>query len=133
MQHGSCLCGAVRFFIDGPMRPVLACHCGQCRKQSGHVWATTSVAEADLTLDRDDGLAWYRSSDTARRGFCRLCGSSLFWQPDDAPRIAVAAGALDAPTGLRLGGHVFVADKGDYYEIGDGLPQFQQFSGGTNV
>lgn len=133
MTAGSCLCGAVSFTITGPMRAVLACHCGQCRKQSGHVWAATSVAESDLSFGREEGLAWYRASDTARRGFCKLCGSSLFWKPDDMPRIAVAAGALDEPTGLKLEKHVFVADKGDYYEIADGLPQFKRFSGGERA
>lgn len=133
MQHGSCLCGEVAFSIDGSMRPVLACHCGQCRKSSGHFWAATSVAEADLTLERDTGLAWYRASDSARRGFCRFCGSSLFWCPDHAARIAVAAGSLDAPTGLRLEGHVFVADKADYHEIGGDLPCFAQFRGGAHA
>lgn len=66
---------------------------------------------------------WYRASDFARRGFCADCGSSLFWQRDGSDIIDVAAGALDSPTGLRLQGHIFTADKGDYYQITDGLPQ----------
>ena len=130
MRKGSCLCGAVSFSIEAPMRPILACHCGQCRKQSGHVWAATSAPDEALTFQCDEGLAWYRASKVARRGFCSRCGASLFWKPDDAPRIAIAAGSLDAPTGLELVKHVFVADKGDYYEITDGLPQHEKSSGG---
>jgi len=126
MHHGSCLCGAVRFEITGPMRPVVACHCSQCRRTSGHVWAATSVPDKALRLIRADGLRWYRSSDRARRGFCAICGASLFWKPDGEDRTAIAAGALDQPTGLRLDRHIFTADKGDYYDIADDLPRRAQ-------
>lgn len=79
----------------------------------------------------DRGLKWYRASDKARRGFCGKCGSTLFWQPDRADRVAIAAGSLDGETGLATAAHVFVADKGDYYRLGDELPQHEQ--GGDEV
>ncbi len=81
----------------------------------------------DLTIDGP--VRWFRSSDSARRGFCPDCGSSLFWQADGADRVSVAPGAVDAPTGLHLAGHIFVADKGDYYDIADGLPQTRNDEG----
>ena len=132
MQTGSCLCGAVTFHVTGDLRPVIACHCTQCRKTSGHFWAATSTADSNITMTQTGGLTWFRASETARRGFCATCGSSLFWKPDDQDRTAIAAGALDNPTGLSTSAHVFVADKGDYYDIADTCPQFQQFSGGEN-
>jgi len=133
MIEGSCLCGAVRFSIDGPMRDVLGCHCGQCRKQTGHYWAATSVPDAALQFQQQDGLAWFEASDTVRRGFCKLCGSTLFWKPGGEGRTVVSAGSLEPGTGLRLTQHVFVKDKGDYYEITDGLPQHHAFSGAENA
>lgn len=133
MVTGSCLCGAVSFTLRGPLRDVLGCHCGQCRKQTGHFWAATSVPDEALEMTRQDGLAWYRASDTVQRGFCRECGATLFWKPDNAPRIAVGVGGLEQPTGLKMTSHVFVADKGDYYEIADGLPQHERFSGGEDA
>ena len=48
MHNGSCLCGAVTFEVNGSLRPPDACHCNQCRKQSGHFWASTDVPLADL-------------------------------------------------------------------------------------
>ncbi|MDX2274765.1 MAG: GFA family protein [Hyphomonadaceae bacterium] len=127
MAAGSCLCGAVRFTIYAPLKDGDACHCSQCRKQSGHYWASTNVKRADLQLEGEDKLTWYKSSDQASRGFCSTCGSALFWQATAKPdRVAVALGAIDNPTGAKLGIHIFVADKGDYYEIADGLPQNQQ-------
>jgi hypothetical protein len=126
MPKGSCLCGAVTFEIDGALHPPDACHCGQCRKWSGHYWASTDVPRSSLRIDGEDRVAWYQSSEKVRRGFCSACGSSLFWDPIGREKIGVAMGAIEAPTGTRLGIHIFVADKGDYYEIADGLPQNQQ-------
>ena len=123
MPHGSCLCGAVSFDVTEPLRPPDACHCSQCRKQSGHVWASTDVAREALSLQGAETLTWFQSSETIRRGFCRVCGSVLFWDPPARGRIAVAMGAFDSPTETRLAKHIFVADKGDYYDIADGLPQ----------
>ena len=114
---GGCLCGAVRFSISGAMRGVINCHCGQCRRSHGHYAAYSAVGADDLTMTEDRGLKWYKSSDTARRGFCMECGSSLFWKPADKLHVAVAAGSLDQPTGLVTTGDIFTADKGDYYMI----------------
>ncbi len=118
-MRGSCLCGAVSYRVSGPLRPVVACHCVQCRKTSGHFVAATSAAREAIEITGE--VAWYRSSETARRGFCPVCGSSLFW---DGPgsHLSIMAGTLEAPTGLTLAGHIFCADKGDYYEIADDLP-----------
>ena len=118
--EGGCLCGAVRYRVTGPLRPVIACHCTQCRKTSGHHVAATSAPRDKVEVHGP--VAWFASSETARRGFCPTCGSNLFW---DGPgtHLSIMAGTLDAPTGLSLAGHIFVADKGDYYNIADDLPQ----------
>lgn len=119
---GGCLCGAVRFALRRPLRAVVVCHCGQCRRWHGHVGAYTQCDADGLRLDEDRGLAWFRSSEVARRGFCRECGSSLFWQRHGSDRVSVAAGALDAPTGLATTLQIFAADKGDYYDLDPALP-----------
>ena len=122
-----CLCGAIRYRASGPLRPVLACHCTQCRRQSGHYAAMTSVDLDHFWLERDTALSWYRASPVAERGFCRVCGSNLFWKPAAEPRISIAAGTLDGPTGLAIEEHIFCADKGDYYELDDRVPQKAQW------
>jgi hypothetical protein len=66
---------------------------------------------------------WYAASATAKRGFCPRCGSFLFWAADAEDTMSFALGALDGQTGLRLEKHIFVNDKGDYYDIADGVPQ----------
>ena len=126
MPKGSCLCGAVRFTVEGELPGPDACHCVQCRKHSGHVFASTDVPKSSLTVEGEDALAWYQSSARVRRGFCKTCGSSLFWDPVQSEKIAVAMGAFDDSTGTRLHMHIFVAEKGDYYDIADGLPQHER-------
>ena len=122
MFHGSCLCGAVAFEVDAPLRPVCDCHCTQCRKQSGHFWAATSAPMSSLRITRDAGLEWYDASAAARRGFCRECGSFLFWKPADDDRMSFAPGALDGPTGLTTDESIFHEDAGDYYDPDQGAP-----------
>jgi hypothetical protein len=129
VHRGSCLCGAVTFEVDGALPGPDACHCTKCRKHSGHYYAGTDVPRSALTIHGEDHVTWYASSEKVRRGFCRTCGSSLFFDPLDREKhawIGVAMGAFDTPTETKLRIHIFVADKGDYYEIADGLPQNEQ-------
>lgn len=121
MQSGRCLCGAIKFQTKAEPRFESACHCTQCRKQSGHVWSSAQVDVGDLEIHGT--VKWYEASETAKRGFCSICGSFLFWKAHHENAISFALGALDGPTGLKLKKHIFTADKGDYYEITDGLPQ----------
>ncbi|MEQ8667477.1 MAG: GFA family protein [Rhodospirillales bacterium] len=127
---GSCLCGAVRYRTNAPLGPGFnACHCTQCRKQSGHHAAYVAAGRAaDVTIDGAGNVTWYRASDTAKRGFCRICGSQLFWVPDDGGTFDVSGGTLDEHPPIALTGHIFVADKGAYYDIADGLPTYPQDS-----
>ncbi len=119
-MKGGCLCGQVRFEADPPLREVIACHCSQCRKTSGHFWAATSVPKARFHLESAETLRWYEASQTAQRGFCGTCGSFLFWEARGRDEISFAAGALDGPTGLQVAEHWHLEDAGDYYSIEDG-------------
>jgi hypothetical protein len=129
-MKGSCLCGAGSTRDRGKLeKQPEACHCSQCRKQTGHFLAAVNVLRKDLAVHGEDKVAWYQSSEKVRRGFCSTCGSTLFWNPniEGYQYIAVAMGAFDGPTGTRLAKHTFVGDKGDYYDIDDGLPQSEGF------
>lgn len=100
-----------------------------CRKWSGHFFAGTDVRREAVTIHGADSVTWYRSSKNVRRGFCSRCGSSLFFDPIDRDEhgwIGISMGAFEKPTDTLLRVHIYVADKGDYYDIADGLPQIQQ-------
>ena len=121
---GGCECGAVRYQLTPPLRPAVACHCHQCRRTSGNYVNATGVPRRNFALLSDDGLKWYRSSERARRGFCGVCGSSLFWSADALDTISIMTGTIDGATGLRTIAHICVADKGDYYTIDACEPQY---------
>ncbi len=123
VRRGGCLCGAVRYEVRGRLRQVVLCHCGQCRRWSGNAVAATRARKRRFALTEDRGLAWYDSSPDARRGFCRLCGSSLFWERRDGDRISILAGSLDDAGGLDSVAHVHVAEKAGYERLDDQLPR----------
>jgi len=120
---GSCYCGGVTYEVDGPLRPSVACHCSQCRKTSGHYWSATAVPKERFRITKDMHLKSFQASPKAVRHFCDACGSSLFWEPLDEPNMSVASGTLDDPVGLTTSKHIFVEDKGCYYDIEAGPEQ----------
>lgn len=124
-RTGACLCGVVRFKTKGPLREVVFCHCSQCRRQTGLYYAATNVTLDRIEVSGEQAVSWYRASPEAERGFCRTCGSALFWRRNGADYVSVMAGAFDQPSGLVGAYHIYCADKGDFYEIADDLPQYQ--------
>lgn len=127
MAHtGSCLCGTVKFTVTGELPQPNACHCKACRKHSGHYECSVDVPRSALSVQGTGQIKWFQSSEKVRRGFCAVCGSTLFWDPVFHDWTAIAMGAFDTPTGTTLARHIFVLEKGDYYEITDGLPQNSQ-------
>jgi len=124
---GRCNCGAVTFSASGPFRPSSACHCKSCRRQTGHYTVATKVRRADLDVSGETAMTWYAATAEAQRGFCASCGAHLFWRENGADTVWIKAGCLDEPTGLVLAGHIFVSEKGDYYDITDGLPQRSKY------
>ena len=120
---GGCLCGAVRYEVNGPLRDVVLCHCSRCRRTHGHVAAYAACRVGDLVLVASDSLRWYADSDR-ERGFCTTCGASLFWRAPGRETVSVAAGTIAAPTGLRTIGQIFVSSAGDYYDLPDAGERF---------
>ncbi len=121
---GGCYCGRVRYRANNVSLQVTECHCSQCRKQAGHRYAGTGAKASDIEIEGVTNLTWYRASPDAERGFCSTCGSHLFWKPSNKDYMGILAASVDEPSGLRMAKHIFVDDKGDYYEITDGLPQY---------
>ncbi|MEM7280449.1 MAG: GFA family protein, partial [Pseudomonadota bacterium] len=111
MATARCLCGEVVFELKGSLRPVIYCHCDQCRRTSGHFVAATAVNPDEIEFIKDTGLRWYYSSDSAQRGFCERCGSSLLWKPSHGKHISVMAGCVDEPSGLQADEHIYVQNR----------------------
>jgi len=130
VTEGGCLCGKVRYRVKGPLRDVVNCHCTMCQRLHGNFGPHSKARKEDITITKSDGLAWYETSKVARRGFCRDCGSGLFWEPFEQDATGIIAGSLDDPAELKTIGHIFVGEMSNFYEISDELPQFGGSSDG---
>ena len=133
LSTGGCLCGNVRYEVRGALRGVINCHCTMCQKLHGCYGAHTKALKANIKVTNNQGLAWYKTSDIAQRGYCRDCGSSLFWAPFDYDATGILAGSLDNPTNVATIGHIFTGEKSDFYQIDDDLPKFEASSNGELV
>lgn len=123
MHSGSCLCKAVTFTIDSPLTQIDACHCIECRKHSGHFFVSADIPKSSVSINGESNIQWFQSSQKVKRGFCKQCGSTLFWEPIYQDWTAVAMGTIDNHTNASIDKHIYVGEKGDYYDICDGLPQ----------
>lgn len=105
------------------MRKVVFCHCKQCQRLTGNFVAATACKTEHFELASDDSLTWYDSSDVAERGFCRSCGSSLFYRPKHGRHVSIMAGTVDSDTALNAHMHVYVEEAAPYTCLNDGLLQ----------
>jgi hypothetical protein len=124
-RGGRCLCGAVRYEVRGRLRHILVCHCVECRRWSGRAWAATAAEATGLTITGD--VVWRPSPESeyhAKRGTCGACGASLFWWADQGERIAIGAGSLDDPNGLRVVAHIWVEQGSDWERPAEGVPAY---------
>ena len=121
--RGSCLCGGVRFEIDGPLMRSSHCHCRQCQKAHGAPFRTRArVAAADFRyLLGEELVSFYESTPGTRRGFCKVCGAPVLVKFDEHSRSAqtdpaavalygVALATLDDDPGVRPDAHAFIVD-----------------------
>lgn len=116
IAEGGCYCKAVRYQVKGPLRNVIACHCHQCQQFSGSFVMASAAYDKDLTIaDEQKQLQWFTSSENAQRGFCRACGSQLFWKQNNNDKTSIMAGSLDDVSYIELSAHIYYDDKAHYY------------------
>jgi hypothetical protein len=127
--QGSCLCGALRYEIDGPFTLMMNCHCSMCRKHHGAPFATFAAApfEGFRWLSGENALGYYASSPNGKRSFCTTCGSVGPLLMPEAGLAVVAAGTLEGDPGIRPQAHMFVGSKAPWHTIADSLPQHREY------
>lgn len=131
IHTGSCLCGAVRYEVHGPLRGVVNCHCTMCQRLHGAFGAHSKAKKSHIRIAEDRGLKWHATSARARRGFCNDCGSNLFWEPMNQDATGIVAGNLDQPTHLPTIGQIFTGEKADFVDLVEGVPVFAGSSDGA--
>ena len=127
---GSCLCGGVSFEVSKMMKPLVGCHCAQCRKHTGHYWVSGAVLTENFRLTASNTLKWYQSGEDTRRGFCGTCGATMFFERAGAGRISFAAGSIDGAIGQKILTQVFTDEMGDYYDLPDTPECFAAYGAG---
>lgn len=130
MHKGSCSCGKIQYQYSGSLQEISMCHCRDCRKAQGTAFAAVSAIESSQ-FEITEGhklLKSYQSSPNKIRVFCSECGSPIYSERDDKPGIKrLRLGTLDTPMQVKNKYHVFVSSKAEWYEINDGLKQYDKF------
>ncbi len=121
---GTCLCGAVSYRAVG-LTDIWYCHCNQCQKLTGLYIAAAGVKRENLQIKGD--VNWLPISKQSNSGHCRTCGSYMFWDAHSFDTVSILAGSIDDTDGLLVKGHIYTSEKADYYEITDGLPQYDTY------
>ena len=127
-HRGHCLCGDVSFSAKG-LSDIWYCHCKQCQHLTGLYIAAAGVERENLHIVGP--VNWLPISEKSESGQCQTCGSYMFWNNPSRSTVSVLAGNIDDTAGLEVKGHIYVSQKGRYYEITDGLPQFESVPEGT--
>ena len=133
MHHGACLCGTIRYEIDGDIGPIVLCHCSDCRKAQGSAFAaTTPVKASELrVVSGAHALKAFESSPGKQRCFCSECGSPIFSRLVSRPDVVrLRVGTLDSKVTTTPIAHIYAASKAEWFDIADHLPRYDGFEPG---
>ncbi len=119
---GKCLCGAVTFTADVAKRDIDACHCDMCRRWSAGPYIGLPHDGA-VAFTGGESLGVYKSSEWAERGFCKACGSSLFYHLLGTDHYSFSVNALNDQRGFRLTSQIFIDEKPDFYDFANDTPK----------
>jgi hypothetical protein len=135
MVRGSCLCGGVRFEIDGETTPIGMCHCSKCRKVSGVASNANFMAGRDRLrwISGEDAISKFALPSGWGTWRCAVCGSPTPMLHPSGGAYWVPAGLLDSDPGVRVAGHIYVGSKAPWDEIGGSAPQLLEGFGSASA
>ena len=126
---GSCLCGGLRYEIQGEIGDIIQCHCQRCRKANGTAFATNApIQKADFNIVQGEHLLKkFQSTETTARCFCTDCGSPIISIKAETPDVyRLRIGTLDTPLQQKPTQHIFVASKAEWDSICDDVAQYAE-------
>ncbi|NMH60647.1 GFA family protein [Alteromonas ponticola] len=115
-QTGHCLCKAVTLNATAAVDELHACHCSMCRQWGGGPFLVTNCGTS-VTFDGEDSIQRYASSDWAERGFCKHCGTHLFYRYVASDTYFIPAGLLSLDESVRMTSQIFIDEKPHYYDF----------------
>lgn len=133
MYTGGCLCGAVRFEIDGGIRNIVYCHCSQCRKAQGSAFAANGIVDSGKfrIVRGEDKLTAYESTPGQLKYFCKICGSPIMSKRPTVPgQVRIRLGTIESPISERPQAHIFTTSKANWETICGDLPQYEEYEPG---
>ncbi len=133
MYAGSCLCGAIKFEIKGPISNIVHCHCSQCRKAQGSAFATNGIVKSGdfKLLSGEDKLTAYESTPGQIKYFCRICGSPIISKTESKPdQVRIRLGTITSDVIERPMAHIFTTSKANWEDISGDLPQYESYEPG---
>jgi len=122
---GHCLCGAISYVVDGPMGDILQCHCEPCRRATGNFVASSRTSLDNIEISGEEKLRWH-DLGFSKYGFCRECGSHMFWKAEDRPEtIGVQLGCIDDSSKLRLASIWFADEAQSHNALDPDVPHYR--------
>jgi len=116
VKHASCLCGEVRIKANHVSRHVTACHCHMCRKWGGGPFMEVDCG-TEVSFEGEQSISVFDSSEWAERGFCKQCGSHLFYRLKDTKQHMIPVGLFDDANNFSFDHQVFIDKKPAYYRF----------------
>ncbi|MES2491284.1 MAG: GFA family protein [Pseudomonadota bacterium] len=130
LHAGSCLCGAVRFEVDGEFERFYLCHCEHCRKDTGSAHAA-NLFSSQVTLKwiaGQDKVVFFNLPSTRHsKSFCSICGSALPSAQADGKLVVVPAGSLDSVVTNKPDAHLFMSSKAGWDNCLEGIPKMEKY------
>ena len=130
-HFGSCLCGAVRFEVEGDFEKFFLCHCEHCRKDTGSAHAAnlfSSVATLKWVAGEDKTTLFTLPSTRHSKCFCSFCGSALPTLQMEGQMLVVPAGSLNSEVPLRPDAHLFGSSRASWDKGLDRIPMLERHS-----
>lgn len=127
-KQGSCLCGKVKFEIEGNFEHFFLCHCQYCQKDTGSAFAANlfSTSSTLTWLSGEGDVKIFNLPHTRHvKSFCSHCGSALPSRQNEGKLTVVPAGSLDSPVTIEPSAHLFVASKANWEENLDIISTFE--------
>ena len=128
-QHhgGGCMCGAVRYRINGRHTYSGICHCDDCRRATGGAYVPWFGVAPDNFQVTSGEITEYESSPGIRRGFCRTCGTSLTFGGEGWNDIAITIASLDDPNAITPESNVYLRERLHWVKFNDDMRNYDGF------
>jgi hypothetical protein len=129
---GSCLCGTVKFEMEGEFQKFFLCHCSRCRKASGSAHCANVFAPSAKIkwLSGEDKISFYHHENTNfARNFCSTCSSLLPLYVESRDIVIMPAGCLDSEIEIKPQAHIFTDSKSSWDDVLNDTPTFEKMPG----